>query len=269
MSESKSQTLLGVERTLSVLEAFSHQSSWGLTDLARHLDLNKAVAYRIVRSLEQRGFLEQVETRGPYCLGPAAIALGRSVEGRSIVSVARRHLVRVAEQTGEVVLLYSLRGHRYLCLERLDVNSNTEVTVEIGDTIGLHAGAGKSILAFQDRQFIDEVLSAGLSRYTEQTPTDPDRIRAILDQIQHSNHWVSRGEITPRTIGISAPIRDVKGRVQHSVCISVGAPNEQLDAARLDHLVSAVTDTAASISQGLGYLEGRPLEDRPALALMR
>lgn len=262
MTESKNNTLLGIERALSVLEALIQRSSWGLSDLARHLDLNKAVVYRIVRSLEQRGFLEQPEERGPYLLGPAAIALGRSVKSKSLVTVARRHLVRAAESTGEVALLYSMRGHRYLCVDRLDVNSDTEVTVEVGDTIGLHAGAGKSILAFQHERFVDEVLSSPLSRYTKGTPVEPERIREMLTRIQEAHHWVSNGEITPNTVGISAPVRDSKGRVKYAFCISVDAPGGQLDPARLDYLVSAVVDTAASISQSLGYLEGRPLEER-------
>lgn len=262
MTESKNKTLLGIERALSVLEAFIHRSNWGLSELARHLDLNKTVVYRIVRSLEQRGFLEQPEERGPYSLGPAAVALGRSVKSRSLVTVARRHLVRAAESTGEAALLYSMRGHRYLCVDRLDVNRDTEVTVEIGDTIGLHAGAGKSILAFQGERFVDEVLTAPLSRYTDATPTDRAQISDMLTQIQGTHHWVSTGEITPNTVGISSPIRDTEGRVKYALCISVDAHGGQLDPARLDYLVSAVVDTAASISQSLGYQEGHPLEER-------
>lgn len=262
MTESKNTTLLGVERALSVLEAFIHRSSWGLSELARELDLNKAVVYRIVRSLEQRGFLEQVEERGPYSLGPAAVALGKSVKSRSLVTVARRHMVRAAESTGEVALLYSMRGHRYLCVDRLDVNSDTEVTVEIGDTIGLHAGAGKSILAFQAEQFVDEVLAVPLSRYTAATPTEPEGIREMLARVQSEHHWVSTGEITPNTVGISAPVRDAKGRVKYAFCISVHAPDGALDPTRLDYLIGTVVDTAASISQSLGYQEGRPLEER-------
>lgn len=262
MTESKNGTLLGVERALSVLEAFIYRSSWGLSDLVRHLGFNKAVVYRLVRSLEQRGFLEQPEERGPYYLGPAAFALGKSVESRPIMSVARRHLLRAAEETGEVVLLYSRRGHRYLCIERLDVNRKTEVTVEIGDTIGLHAGAGKSILAFQDATFVDDVLSAPLSRYTESTPTDPAELRRILEQIQRESHWISHGEITPGTIGISAPIRDMRGIVSYTVCISLNTPAAEIESVRLERLAAAVRDTAAAISQSLGYQEGRRLEDK-------
>jgi len=226
MTTSKNNTLLGIERGLSVLEAFIERSSWGLSDLARHLDLNKTVVYRIVRSLEQRGFLEQPEERGPYFLGPAAVALGRSGSSRSLLTIARRHLVRAAESTGEVALLYSMRGHRYLCVDRLDVNSDTEVTVEIGDTIGLHAGAGKSILAFQEERFVDEVLAAPLSRYTDATPVDPDGVREMLDQIRETHHWVSNGEITPNTVGISAPIRDSDGRVNQYLHAMKGATDD-------------------------------------------
>ena len=71
----KPASLQGVDRVLTVLEAFVNQTEWRVSDLAKHLGIHKAVTHRIVRSLEQRQYLEQTEARGSYSLGPAAMAL--------------------------------------------------------------------------------------------------------------------------------------------------------------------------------------------------
>ncbi|WP_169806597.1 IclR family transcriptional regulator [Microtetraspora malaysiensis] len=250
----KPASLQGVDRVLTVLEAFVGQAEWRVSDLAKHLGMHKAVTHRIVRSLEARQFLEQAEARGSYSLGSAAVALGRAAGRRAPRTAARRHLIRLAEQTGEVVLFYTLRGHRYVCVERLDINAETAVTVEIGDTIGLNAGAGKTLLAFQDERFIQEVLAAPQPRYTDRTPTDPAVIHDMLDRIRAEGVWISEGEITPHTVGVSAPVWDTEGSVRYCVCVTV--LERAVDERRLASLSAAVQDTATAVSQSLGYREG-------------
>lgn len=258
----KPASLQGVDRVLTVLEAFVNQTEWRVSDLAKHLGIHKAVTHRIVRSLEQRQYLEQTEARGSYSLGPAAVALGRAAGRRAPRTAARRHLIRLAEQTGEVVLFYMLRGHRYVCVERLDINAETALTVEIGDTIGLNAGAGKTLLAFQDEQFLGEVLAAPLPRYTDQTPTDPDVIRGMLEKIRAEGIWVSSGEITPDTLGVSAPVRDADGPGTYCVCVTMST--RTVDERRLASVSAAVQDTATAVSQSLGHREGG-IDDHEAI----
>ncbi|MCK2220935.1 IclR family transcriptional regulator [Actinomadura sp. ATCC 31491] len=250
----RSASLQGVDRVLTVLEAFVGQAEWRVSDLAKHLGIHKAVTHRIVRSLEARHYLEQAEARGSYSLGPAAVALGRAAGRRAPRTTARRHLIRLAEQTGEVVLFYTLRGHRYVCVERLDINAETAVTVEIGDTIGLNAGAGKTLLAYQDERFLQEVLGAPLPRYTDRTPTDPGAIRDMLGRIRAQGYWVSDGEITPGTVGVSAPVRDADGGVRHCVCVTM--LDRRVDERRLAGVSAAVRDTATAVSQSLGHRDG-------------
>ncbi|MEU0567176.1 IclR family transcriptional regulator [Nonomuraea sp. NPDC005983] len=256
----KAASLQGVDRVLTVLEAFVGQAEWRVSDLAKHLGMHKAVTHRIVRSLEARQFLEQAEARGSYSLGPAAVALGRAAGRRAPRTAARRHLIRLAEQTGEVVLFYTLRGHRYVCVERLDINAETAVTVEIGDTIGLNAGAGKTLLAFQDERFIQEVLAAPLPRYTDRTPTDPQVIRDLLDRVRAEGVWVSNGEITPHTVGVSAPVWDTEGAVRYCICVTM--LDRTMDDRRLASVSAAVQDTATAVSQSLGYRESGIEGDR-------
>lgn len=218
------EPLQSVVRTTMVLDAFAGRSEWRVSELARYLRLPKAGVHRIVQSLETCGYLRQDDARGAYSLGGQAIALGRNALSQATAARPYRHLARLSEMTGAVALYYELRGHRYVCLERLDVMSVVPTTVEVGDTMGLHAGAGKSILAFQTDSFILQVLSARLPNYSGVTPASAADVRACLTEIRRRGYWVSRGEITPGTVGISAPVVTASGKVTNAICVSLQAP---------------------------------------------
>lgn len=243
--------IAGVDRTLSILEAFLVSRTWRLSDLSRHLEMNKASVYRTLQALKVRGYIQQDEPGGLYSLGQSAALLGRAASRESQPNVEHRHLLRLAEQTGEVVLFYGLQGHRYVCIDRIYLDDRVPVTVEVGDTLGLHAGAGKSILAFQSDEFIRTVLSASLPRYSSLTIVDPDSVMNLLDTIRRQKYWVSKGEITPGTSGISAPVYSSGGIVKHALCLTVSS--DRLSDDRLAYLLDRVMDAAASISQSYGY----------------
>lgn len=232
-----------------VLDAFVGRSEWRISDLARHLSLPKAGIHRIVQSLEACGYLRQDGARGAYSLGPQAVAIGRSALSQASAVRPHRHLVRLSEMTGAVALYYELRGHRYVCLERLDVTSVVPTTVEVGDTMGLHAGAGKSILAFQPESFISQVLSAQLPKYSSSTPASPAEVRQCLNEIRRAGYWVSRGEITPGTVGISAPVIGASGTVANAICVSLEVP---VDDDFVGRIAEEVRQVASVISQEVG-----------------
>ncbi|MBM6588852.1 IclR family transcriptional regulator [Brevibacterium sp. RIT803] len=241
------QPLEAVERSTRILNAFTERAEWRVSELARHLDLPKAGVHRVMYSLELCGYLNQEESRGAYTLGTRAVALGRQASARASAIRPHRQLIQLSESTGTMALYYELRGHRYVCLERLDVNAFSPMTVEIGDTVGLHAGAGKSILAYQPTQFVDEVLSARLPQYSSSTPTNPRAIREILTEIKNDGFWISYGEITEGSVGISAPITDAHGFVTKCVCISF--PESMAKTELLDRWSNEVRQVAATISQ--------------------
>lgn len=243
------EPLQSVVRTTMVLDAFAGRSEWRVSDLARSLGLPKAGVHRIVQSLEACGYLRQNDARGAYSLGGQAVALGRNALSQASAARPYRHLARLSEMTGAVALYYELRGHRYVCLERLDVTSVVPTTVEVGDTMGLHAGAGKSILAYQPDSFISQVLSAQLPKYSPATPVSAADVRACLAEIRRNGYWISRGEITPGTVGISAPVVTASGRVSNAICVSLQGP---LSDGFVQTVAAEVRQSALIISQEVG-----------------
>ena len=65
-----SSTLTSVTNAVRALKAFSSSNpEWGVTDLARHLDLGKSTVHRILSTLTDEGMLEQSTETGKYRLG--------------------------------------------------------------------------------------------------------------------------------------------------------------------------------------------------------
>jgi DNA-binding IclR family transcriptional regulator len=75
--------------------------SFTLSDLCRRLDLNRATADRIVRSLTAAGFLERHPRHLTYALGISLVAIGRSAEVRHpVVAAAQREMDMLLEELG-------------------------------------------------------------------------------------------------------------------------------------------------------------------------
>jgi IclR family transcriptional regulator, acetate operon repressor len=90
-----------VERALGLLAEVCGQGAIGLTDCARRADLPPSTALRLLRTLENAGFVARDE-RGFYRAGPRLIQLGAAALGReSLVGMAEPSLQRVVASTGE------------------------------------------------------------------------------------------------------------------------------------------------------------------------
>ena len=70
-------------RVADVLMAFARSDRpLGVTQLAREVDLSKAVVHRILQSLASRSLVQAVRGTSTYALGPAAIGLGTKAWGQ-------------------------------------------------------------------------------------------------------------------------------------------------------------------------------------------
>ena len=57
---------------------FRDNTHFKISELARHLGLDRSTTYRILLSLEQAGFVEKDEETGTYSLGLAAFEIGNA-----------------------------------------------------------------------------------------------------------------------------------------------------------------------------------------------
>lgn len=102
----KDQYLLqSLDNALSVLRLFLTEDKLTLSQIAQRTALNKTVAFRIVYTLEKRGYL-QPDREGRYRLGMQIEALGaRAQTGKAIVELAKPVLTALSRDLNETVHL--------------------------------------------------------------------------------------------------------------------------------------------------------------------
>ncbi len=91
-----------VAHSLDVLEQFSDVDELGVTELSKRLKLHKNNVFRILATLQARGYIEQNKATENYRLGIRCLHLGRSyINHMGLVRQARPILAEVARKCRE------------------------------------------------------------------------------------------------------------------------------------------------------------------------
>jgi DNA-binding IclR family transcriptional regulator len=101
---------------------------------------------------------------------------------------------------------------------------------------------------------LDHILQADLEPFTPHTITDPDELREELGRVRQRGFAVAREELEQGLNVVAAPIRDHTGQVVASV--SVAGPAYRVTPELFSELAAQLMETAAKISQQLGYTSG-------------
>lgn len=246
--------LATIERALAVLDlmASSDRPDFGVSEIARELDLSKAVVHRVLVTLVARDYLQTDPTSRRYSLGPMALVLGSAYLDRlDLRSLALPRLQELSSRTGETATLSLRNGWNRMYIEQVTPDREIRMAVVIGKTFPLHAGSSsKSFLAFLPAPDQEEYISrADLKALTHSTITDPDALREELARIRERGYALSLEERQAGAASIAAPILDHSGRP--IAVISVCGPVERF-LPQLDKVPPMLKETCAEISRLLG-----------------
>src|SRR5487761_2039991 len=97
-----------LERGADVLLLFANsgEASLGVTQIAQHLGLSKAVVHRILSALRNKGLVELDDVSRRYSLGPVIISLGLTyLQKLDVRAVAMPELTALSRETDETTTL--------------------------------------------------------------------------------------------------------------------------------------------------------------------
>lgn len=176
-SPSKSPGAQTVDRALRILRSFlSGSPRKSLQAIAQEQGLHKSIAFRLLRSLEEQGFVQQDPVTKEYRLGLTLLELGEAARaGLDMRQEALPFIAELVQQTGETAYLTVRSGSEAVCVEVQESPSAVRVAYRVGLRHPLHLGAaGKVLLAFEEEalgQFLlrrgQEMSPAGWRGYTE------------------------------------------------------------------------------------------------------
>jgi len=254
MSEKTPQyTIAVVARTLDVLEALAAaETSLGATDIARHIGTTKSAAYRILTTLEQRGYVIKDARTAEYRLGGRFTFLSRRAFSVGELRQQARPLLEALHQRfRETINLGVPDGSEIVYIDMVESDRGLRMSARLGGHDPLHSTSlGKAILAFLPERERERILASPLPSRTGRTSTDATTLRAELECIRRGDVAQDRGENEAGALCFGAPIFDATGAVVAAV--SVSSPESRVDALREIEITVAVREAANDITCRLG-----------------
>lgn len=241
-----------VERAADILICLG-KAELNLSEIAREVGLNKATVFRMLVSLERKGFVAKDTDTGKYSLdwglmGTFSRALYRD---QGLVKSAYPYMETLWKQTEETITLYIRKDFERLCIAELPSPHPLKYTVGIGVTVPLHAGSpGKLLLAYMPSDEIAEVLEKiELVALTKRTITSREKLLQELAVIRRQGWATSFGERIEGVSSLSVPVKDRENNIVAS--LNILGPFVRLGEKRLMGYLDMLKEVGRSISNRL------------------
>lgn len=255
-----------VVKGLKVLEALAQSpGDRTLTDLAAECGMSKSNVHRLLRTLEECGYVRRNADARTYKASLRLWELGLRVYSRlDLRAYAVRHLRELARATEETTHLSVFDGEGVLYLDKVDGIHAVRTYVNVGDRAPAYCSStGKAMLAHLPEETVRRV-SANLKRYTDNTVRTPAQLRGDLELIRQRGYSETSGEYRAGVLGFATAIRSPSGEVIGA--IGVAGPEERMRRRDIAGTIAAVLDAGRSVEADLGFGPHRFEAEAPAPA---
>lgn len=247
-------TSQSLERGLMVLELLnSSPTALGVREVARRLQISTTIVQRLVNTLAEYNYVEQVAETRRYRIGARALGLGSSLlRHDKLISSANGELQRLANEHGLSGFLCGLRGVRAVYLLAVQSSGPIAITAIPGETAYLHSTAmGKALLAWMSEDAVIQLLAnEALPKLTPKTIDSVPALIENLHEVKRLGYATSLEENLPGVISIGAPIRNADGEVVAALSVAfAGTASSEAD---LRDAVKLVLGASSRLSRGLG-----------------
>ena len=236
-----------VDRALDILVAFTAEDSQlSAGELSRRTGLSRPTLYRLLHTLQAKGFVIGEGDPQRFRLGPSIGHLAHVwSSGIDITSVAQEGMKRIQDATGETVALFTRVGDERVCVAELPSRQPLSFKRGVGYRERVALGAsGRVILAFLDAATVQAAVETG------PLPFARDRLDQELAQIRLRGWGVSRDELIEGAVAVAAPFFRAGGAVAGS--LAVFGPAVRIDAARAEEFGHLLAREAQQLSEALG-----------------
>jgi len=230
------------------------------SQVSRSLSLPLSSTHDLLRSLTELKMIDNDE--GHYALGTGSVALSASVmDGLSVRTWARRHLIRLADTTGEAVYLALPSGRRLIYVDRVIGASRVSIHIRLGEPLFLHSTSAGKLFAALDPRFRRQLFEHSRPALTSTTLTTDEELTAELEHIARDRVSITRGESFPGILGLAVPVWTAEGAL--AAAIHVSTAEAAVGEERLGELVSTMHATADQVMADVGASpvaadEGKP-----------
>lgn len=244
-----------VHRVLRVLLCWSEEdATLSVTEVAHRAELTLPTAHRMIKALQQNGFLVHDTISGRYALGPKVMDLARVLLERGdqdeLPLLAVPHLEQMRATTGETVGLHLPMGDLRMCVTELVSRQPIRTATGVGRTFKLPKGAsGKILVAWSPErlEIIEELVGASRQARAE--------LNRVLEKVRDQGFAMSEGETIPGASALALPIFGADGDVK--AAINVTGPADRWTKKQMLAHLGELAHEAEQISEQLGFRASR------------
>jgi len=255
--EKQDYTVQSVVHALDILEAFKGniKEDLGVTELSEKLDLHKNNVFRLLATLETRGYIEQDKLTGNYRLGIRTFEMGQVFLSQTgLLKQARPVMDSLEKACNETVYVSILRCDKVVYLDIAETTQSVRVANRVGSLLPAYCTAvGKAQLAYLSQDELDKIFSQPrLQGFTENTITDREKLLAHLKDVAKKGYALDIEEYEEEVMCIGVPVMDYTGRAVAGICIS--GPGCRMTKKRMEsELLPLIKNAAMDISRRLGH----------------
>jgi IclR family KDG regulon transcriptional repressor len=243
MKREKSNYLIqSVSHALDVIEELCKAGGEiGVTELSKRLKLHKNNVFRLLATLELRGYVDQNRETEDYRLGVKALQMGQSyLSQSSLVGRGLPILKALSDAIGETVSLAVLQGGNVQFPISIESKRPVKAAARVAVSFPAKLNAAGRLLT---AQLSDAALTELLAANTAQDAA----IKAQLGELRASGQIVDRGAIEADVFSICRVVRGNNNEVVGAIEVLI--PQYR---AKLDTLLVKVEEAANALSNALG-----------------
>ncbi len=243
MKREKSNYMIqSVSHALDVIEELCKAGGEiGVTELSKRLKLHKNNVFRLLATLELRGYVEQNRETEDYRLGVKALQMGQSyLSQSSLVARGGPILKALSDAIGETVSLAVLQAGNVQFPVSIESKRPVKAAARVAVSFPAKLNAAGRLLT---AQLSDTVLAEVLSANTVQDAA----IKAQLSELRSSGQIVDRGAIEADVVSVCRVVRGNNNEVVGAIEVLI--PQYR---AKLDTLAAKIEEAANALSIALG-----------------
>lgn len=219
-----------VDRVLNVLEyVVQRKAPVCVKEITQDLDIPNTSAFRLVKQLAARGYLEETPERpGYYRLGLQVLTLSNGVtQVNDLRQTAHHEMDKLTEVSGQVAQLGILKGNEITYIEQiLPPNPVLLYTVPYS-VLPLNISAcGKVMAAFSSEEKRQNMLKdAHFEKQTPNTIVDVDAYMEHLELVRKQGYAEDNEEFSVGVGCLAAPVFNYESRCVAALGITGGVQN--------------------------------------------
>jgi IclR family KDG regulon transcriptional repressor len=251
------QYINSLDRGLRIIDFIASKGCAGTTDVGEFLGINKSSAYRLLSTLERRGYVEHDRVTKMYKLGTKLIEISEKVlSNLDIISISEPYLYELADNTGETSHLGIVSRTRAVLVSQEQGKEMVNVNTRIGMSEPAHISAiGRAIISFlpeREQRIIIEEISEELSRAqgNEKKGDIINYLDNIIRETRDRGYAIDDEELFSGIRCVAAPIIDHRRYPIASVGIS--GPSSRVTMENIDKYARQVIDIAKIICRKIG-----------------